>query len=123
MLPSAPKPTYDIVNTGIKICFKKAHKFSMHPDSGGGPLGPFKEKVKGQAAPAQDFVAQGLGQHGRINLSDFICSQIASTVYCRYGLDHLKPGPKNSGNDIPTEVGSFKIDIDALIYSKQRHIN
>jgi hypothetical protein len=35
----------------------------------------------------------------------------------------LKPGSKNSEKDRPTEVGSFKIDIDALIYSKQRHIN
>jgi len=35
------------VNTGLKICFKKADKFSMDPNSGGGPLGPFKEKIKG----------------------------------------------------------------------------
>lgn len=63
--PLMRKPTVsqkDItVNTGLKICFKKAHKFSMDPNSGGGPLGPFEKRIRGANTVACDFVPTGLG--------------------------------------------------------------
>lgn len=43
-------------------------------------------------------------------------------MFCRYGLEHLRLNFKNPEKTQPTEVGSFKIDIDALVFTKQRHI-
>ena len=58
ILSKNPKPQSEIVNTGLNICFKRAHAFSLHPDSGGEPLGPIPSNFipQGSAVPQLDFV-------------------------------------------------------------------
>ena len=57
MLTRQPRPLNDIVNTGLNICFKRAHAFSQAFDSGGEPFGPLPANFipQGSVVPQLDF--------------------------------------------------------------------
>lgn len=54
-----------------------------------------------------------------------ICEDLQKIVYCRYGLEYLIRGfsDEDSQGDGPLDVGSYKIDLDYLIYQKQKQLN
>ena len=67
ILSRKPKPLNDIVNTGLNICFKRAHAFSQHPDSGGEPLGPIPSNFvpASSVVPQLDFVPVTSAANGK----------------------------------------------------------
>ena len=92
--------------------FKKPHKFSLDPDQSGGPL-----------APNQTFLSQPWGANGcpptkQQNLTDYVIEHLRDVVFCRYGMEYLKSFPRND----EVQIGSYKINLDYLIFHKQKQI-
>lgn len=50
------------------------------------------------------------------NLTDYVVQNLKEVVYCRYGLDYLKSFPRC--DDLA--IGSYKINLDYLIFQKQK---
>lgn len=90
--------------------FKKPHKHSEDPDQGGGEF-----------APNQTFSSQPWGVMGaplklQENLTDYVTSNLKEVVFCRYGIEYLKSFPRL--DDLA--IGSFRINLDYLIFQKQK---
>lgn len=53
----------------------------------------------------------------RLKLNEFVQNKQENIVFCRYGCDYL-----NNFNykDSSFPIGSYKINLDSLIYSKQK---
>ena len=51
-----------------------------------------------------------------------VCEDLSRIVYCRYGLGYLRRGFSDgeTNGDGPLDVGSYAIDLDHLIYQKQK---
>ena len=110
-----PKITvsHDAVSFGLNMYFKKPHKFSMDPSQAGGPL-----------APNQTFLSQPWGAMGcpptkQVNLQQHVLDNLKEVVFCRYGMEYLRSFPRN--DDLA--IGSFRINLDQLMFQKQRQIN
>lgn len=102
--------SHECISFGLNMYFKKPHAFSDDPDQGGGDL-----------APNQTFTSQPWGVMGcpaklQKNLTDYVVQNIKDVVFCRYGLDYLKSFPRC--DDLA--IGSYKINLDYLIFQKQK---
>ena len=92
--------------------FKKAHKFKDDPDQGGGDLDP------NQLTSSMPWGVMGCPQQKQELLTDYLKSNISKVVYSRYGYDYLKTFPRSD----EMAVGSFKINLDYLIFQKQKQL-
>lgn len=126
---SKKKVSSEIVNTGLNICFKRAYAFSQHPDSGGEDLGPIPSSFVPQSSvvPSLDFMPVTQATK-RMDLSEMICEDMQRIVYSRYGLEYLTNimrgyRDEDGQPDGLLDVGSFQIDLDNLIYQKQKALN
>ena len=104
---------HDAVSFGLNMYFKKPHKFSMDPNQSGGPL-----------APNQTFLSQPWGAMGcpptkQVNLQQHVIDNLKDVVFCRYGMEYLKSFPRN--DDLA--MGSFRINLDQLMFQKQKQFN
>jgi len=93
--------------------FKKYHQFSPDPNQAGGLL-----------APNQPFLSTPWGTMGcpvnkQVNLTDYVTKNMKDVVYCRYGMEYLKSFPRV--DDLA--IGSYRINLDYLIFQKQKHLN
>ena len=50
---------------------------------------------------------------------EYVTTNIRDVVFCRYGMDYLKSFPRM--DDLA--IGSFRINLDYLIFQKQRHLD
>ena len=53
------------------------------------------------------------------NLTDYVTKNMKNVVFCRYGLDYLHSFPRNDD----MAIGSFRINLDYLIFQKQKHFD
>lgn len=70
-------------------------------------------------APNQPFLSMPWGFNGcpvdkQKNITDYVRQNIASVVYCRYGMEYLRSFPRV--DDLA--IGSYKINLDYLIFQK-----
>jgi len=54
----------------------------------------------------------------QINLTEYVVNNLREVVFCRYGMDYLKSFPRM--DDLA--IGSYKINLDYLIFQKQKQV-
>ena len=52
-------------------------------------------------------------------LSEYVKANVKNVIFCRYGLDYLKSFPR--ADDLA--IGSYKINLDYLIFQKQKNLD
>lgn len=103
----------DYVNYGINMYFKQPHVFSWNPDQGGGELAP------NQAYSSMPWGVMGCPSSKQEILTDYVTRNMKKVVFCRYGLEYLHSFPRNDD----TAIASFRINLDYLIFQKQKHFD
>eukprot|EP00347_Sterkiella_histriomuscorum_P008119 403346302 len=102
--------------------FKKIEPFSQDPSSGGGILNPPQPKDPNKLKE-QELISIALMNGTQppqrpplLRLNDYVQQKLDNVVYCRYGLDYMHNF--NFKDNVP--IGSYKINLDQLIYHKQK---
>ena len=100
----------DCVKYGLNMVFNQYHPFSLTPDQAGGPF------AANQGFSSMPWGDAGCPVNKQISLTSYVIENQEKVVYCRFGFDYLKSFPRN--DDLA--IGSFKINLDYLIYQKQK---
>jgi hypothetical protein len=103
----------DTVSYGMNMWIKQPTEFDMDPEQGGGDLAP------NQTFSSQPWGTTGCPPHRKEHIMDYILANMKSVVYCRYGLDYLHDFPISD----ELAIGSYRINLDHLIFQRQKNID